>query len=1643
MSQEFEGIDEFEAVTVSGFLAELGGPMIPPPPRQPRIPPREPGELLHPQGPLIQGHNGFMPGHNNGGAGFQQPLRQSGYFADQNNFVNNQQTYFQNTYQPGAGQQMAAAGQPMVGAAGPLPSAGQQMAAAGQPQAGAGIQPSAGHQMNVAGPSNLGAGINPTVQNAYMSNQNQYYGQINPGERFQGAQSDGQNTMFQVANYPPPPDQTQMNTGAPKQRQLIGSFFDHSTDNGFDHDKFMSGNMGNDQNDPFSNNNPNVPPGFGNQMPPHLADMFKNGKFNFAGLKVNLGSIGILGDTLLWEEWKMRVIGQLQCNIWAPVLDYSDCPARVWNVVKMWMIQWLNQADSQAVLACSNFPQAMETVRVMHSPDDNSTIAEVTRKIWTAKLGSTEKASSMINRILQLHATLHSLGKPFHEIQLVSAIQKALESNTQYKQTIDTLKVVGGHLTLRALQNAFNSSISTLSVPGAFLCEEDNQPDHMSNLSDQVAYLTKSIKTTQNMFKKARFDANPVKEVNGQPAGRGYRGGRAGRGHRGGRGGRGGRTGRGEKRQLTCFNCAGRNHTIDECKKPCGICDKPGHKANTCFKNPRSSNYKGKKSTWTRGQAKLGVELSSEGDEYEHGEAAAHSAQGTEHCYPFTETDLCEPADIVEGNDLPNPPDCHLPTMGIASKASVLDKNIDQTKRWILDTGASHHMTPEKGFLVNYKADDPAKPVRVKVANKQYAIRAGVGYARVHTTALGIDYSEKLEEVWHMPTFSHSLLSANKLRDEGHWFFSGTEPGDKNVYFAKKNKVWLVCKREGNLCYTDWLIEHGYSERKAYTAESIQSPEPHASPAVAASANRATDKESPALWHQRLGHVNMIDLQKLVKQGNVTGVKVSPSALGKHHSIKCQTCVMAKFNRAKFKRNVPRVEQVMHTLHSDITGPWPVASIGGGVYVLSLMDEASSRGGVSIIKSKDAAADELKRLILIWERDTGKKCHVLFTDRGGEYISNDFLDWCLINRIKHDYSAPRTPQQNGKAERFNQTIGNIMRSLMLNYKLHETLWGHAMIYACMIYNVMLNKRHGKTRHEVFFGTKPDLSKFRTFGCKVYAKVPDTARTKLEPKYQIGMFLGPEPDGVNYKVLTYNEKLKKHKYQVRIFRDIITYETLKAVTGAQDESQLHWGGHISLPEGQEITPPPPELESLTGEQEPSVDPLPEIRASEVGFPEEGGQVALPRLEGARLSEKQPVVVDAPALTQVAPVPLPLPCVAGQEALQPTDKTFVGEGAKPQDAGGQRTPETSTRPVRKVAKATGPAQNNVSPVTTVNKITSKIQKRPVPVKAKSVHNPAKVVHSKLKPRSQVITGAKVPVITKAITSVIANPITTTKIGTKRKPVDTLTPEVNPPYNLRSRSKSPVRTATPTASKPVGAPASVPATPTASKPVGASAPIVNIQAPAKPAAPALPFTNLPTSSKPVGAPIRITSHPVTTSSVPALQPTASKPVGAPQSGITRTGRVYLSANSAIPLPRGYSVVEPSAFFAEVPYEEPKLEKWQVEKLSQNDIVRGLMRTFDVEKKFDGPIRVISAANVTIPKTLKQAMNSDFAKEWAEATVEEWLSLVGNDTWTLVEKKPWMKVIPCKWIFTLKTDHDGVIERFKARLVAGGHRASGRSRL
>ena len=134
-----------------------------------------------------------------------------------------------------------------------------------------------------------------------------------------------------------------------------------------------------------------------------------------------------------------------------------------------------------------------------------------------------------------------------------------------------------------------------------------------------------------------------------------------------------------------------------------------------------------------------------------------------------------------------------------------------------------------------------------------------------------------------------------------------------------------------------------------------------------------------------------------------------------------------------------------------------------------------------------------------------------------------------------------------------------------------------------------------------------------------------------------------------------------------------------------------------------------------------------------------------------------------------------------------------------------------------------------------------------------------------------------------------------------------------------------------------------------------------------------------------------------------------------------------------RDDSIMIATAFTAIAPYPPPPPGS----ATGKDALVRGLLSHFNVPDQFHGPVPVITDVDAkNPPTTIAQAMASIFAKFWAEAIIEEWLSILGNDTWDLVEKEPWMKVIPCKWVFVVKPDENGVHIRFKARLVAGGHR-------
>jgi Integrase core domain len=126
----------------------------------------------------------------------------------------------------------------------------------------------------------------------------------------------------------------------------------------------------------------------------------------------------------------------------------------------------------------------------------------------------------------------------------------------------------------------------------------------------------------------------------------------------------------------------------------------------------------------------------------------------------------------------------------------------------------------------------------------------------------------------------------------------------------------------------------------------------------------------------------------------------------------------------------------------------------------------------------------------------------------------------LVQRgIEHHLTMPNSPQQNGKAERFNRIIMDKAMSMLHNAGLSYGFWEHAVCTATHIYNRSpIRSLKWRTPHEIWSGGHiPDISYFRVFGCKAYVHVHKDNRKKLDPKAIEATFIGYEPGSKGYRL----------------------------------------------------------------------------------------------------------------------------------------------------------------------------------------------------------------------------------------------------------------------------------------------------------------------------------------------------------------------------------------------------------------------------------------------------------------------------------------------------------------------------------------------
>ncbi|MBN8124747.1 transposase family protein, partial [Vibrio vulnificus] len=90
------------------------------------------------------------------------------------------------------------------------------------------------------------------------------------------------------------------------------------------------------------------------------------------------------------------------------------------------------------------------------------------------------------------------------------------------------------------------------------------------------------------------------------------------------------------------------------------------------------------------------------------------------------------------------------------------------------------------------------------------------------------------------------------------------------------------------------------------------------------------------------------------------------------------------------------------------------------------------------------------------------------TDHGGEFECEPFEKLCDKYGVEHNYSSPRTPQQNGVVERKNRSLEEMSRTMLNEYHLPKSFWVEAMNTACYVINrVHLRREKLKTPYELW------------------------------------------------------------------------------------------------------------------------------------------------------------------------------------------------------------------------------------------------------------------------------------------------------------------------------------------------------------------------------------------------------------------------------------------------------------------------------------------------------------------------------------------------------------------------------------------------
>jgi len=552
----------------------------------------------------------------------------------------------------------------------------------------------------------------------------------------------------------------------------------------------------------------------------------------------------------------------------------------------------------------------------------------------------------------------------------------------------------------------------------------------------------------------------------------------------------------------------------------CFHCGRKGHRSSECFYNPNSSNYRGNARNGNGGGNNHANTAQSHSNGWQSGNNNGMRGRKCYNCGKYGHVaSMCRAPgggahggnqnnyngggnnNNNDGNNSNNEMSmfcgycvdfrtCSDETRGeFCGFHGVTLDNSPCVEKWLCDSGATRHMTPNESMLIN------TTPINEKVTiGDKSTLRATM--KGVAILDLGQGKRLTLNDVWVVPKLAKNLISETRLQKRNRIVkfnnYVEIHPMSNEDYANPTfgNPIRIINNDGNNESF------HINVKERLQSANMTKSNE-HGSENIP----QLVDVN---VAHECLGHISLDAIQTLARQYNwkLTGTFRSG----------CQGCAYAKSKQKNVPHNTTkRATQRGERLFIDLSGPF-TKSLKGNKYWMMIVDDFTRKKWSFYLPSKDKLGIPLKHLITKLN-NLGHRVRYVRMDNAGE--NKKYIEQvCTDVGAEPEHTAPNTPQFNGVVEKAFDIVKTkaiaMMEQAKMAMKMRDNLWAEATRTATYLANLTPHSANDKmmSSDQLWYGFEPKGYKYlRPFGQVGYVAYRGKFQSKFAPRSHKGVMVG--------------------------------------------------------------------------------------------------------------------------------------------------------------------------------------------------------------------------------------------------------------------------------------------------------------------------------------------------------------------------------------------------------------------------------------------------------------------------------------------------------------------------------------------------------